>query len=164
MTTEPVVGPHCAYCGRPIETHTGVIERFGERFCSEGHAEQFAEGVRAARIEAVARREAMARREARAPIACSLPPARQRTWQDTLKRGACWGAPLLLLLAIPLLWSGSAIGASGGSLLSVLAVLACPLGMYFMMRAMGSMPHGGSGEDAASPERGTPASARDGGR
>jgi hypothetical protein len=58
-----------------------------------------------------------------------------------LKRGACWGAPLLLLLALPLLWSGSGVAATAGSLLSVLAVLACPLGMYFMMRGMMSMRH-----------------------
>jgi len=61
---------------------------------------------------------------------------------DYLKQGACWGAPLLLLLAIPLFWSGSATAATGGSILSVLALLACPLGMFFMMRAMGNMGHG----------------------
>jgi hypothetical protein len=47
---------------------------------------------------------------------------------------------VLLLLAIPLLWSGG-WAAAGGSLLSVLAFLACPLGMYFMMRSMTSMQH-----------------------
>jgi hypothetical protein len=56
-----------------------------------------------------------------------------------VKRAACWGAPLLMLLAIPLVWSGG-WAAAGGSLLSVLALLACPLGMYFMMRAMTNMP------------------------
>ena len=49
----------------------------------------------------------------------------------------CCGAPLLLLLAIPLLGSifGS-LAALGTGLLSLAAVLACPLGMYFMMRMM----------------------------
>ena len=61
-------------------------------------------------------------------------------WRDLLKRAACWVAPVLLLLAIPLIWSGG-WAAAGGSLLSVLAVLACPLGMYFMMRSMGSTQH-----------------------
>ncbi len=64
------------------------------------------------------------------------PPGGRRTWGDVLRRGACWGAPLLLLLALPLFWSGSAAPVAGGSLLSVLALLACPLGMYFMMRMM----------------------------
>jgi hypothetical protein len=124
----------CAYCGHRIDGDAPLRERFGERFCSEAHAEQFAEGVRAARMEAASRPEASG-------TACSLPPAGQRTWTDYLKRGACWGAPLVLLLAIPLLWSGSAWGAASGSLLSLFAVLACPLGMYFMMRAMSNMSH-----------------------
>jgi hypothetical protein len=161
MTTEPVVGPHCAYCGHRIEDDTAVIERFGERFCSEGHGEQFTQGVRAARIQAAARQQEAAGREPQTPTACGLPPAERRTWQDTLKRGACWGAPLLLLLALPLFWSGSTLGAAGGSLLSVLAALACPLGMYFMMRAMGGMQHGGSREEEASRERQTPRSPRE---
>jgi hypothetical protein len=64
-----------------------------------------------------------------------------------LKRAACWGAPVLLLLAMPLIWSGG-WAAAGGSLLSVLALLACPLGMYFMMRSMGSMQHQQSASEA----------------
>ena len=123
---------HCAYCGRAVSENTPVIERFGERFCSQDHAEEFAGGVRAARIQAAARTE-------NAPPGCAMPPAAQRTWKDYLKRGACWGAPLLLLLAVPLFWTGNAAAATGGSILSVLAFLACPLGMYFMMRGMGSM-------------------------
>lgn len=122
-------GRHCSYCGVTVNEDTPPIERFGERFCSEAHAEEFAAGVRAARMQAATRPGA-------APASCAMPPAGQRTWQDYLKRGACWGAPLLLLLAIPLFWSGSAAAATGGSILSVLALLACPLGMFFMMRAM----------------------------
>jgi hypothetical protein len=45
-----------------------------------------------------------------------------------------------------LIWSGG-WAATGGSLLSLLALLACPLGMYFMMRAMSTMQrHEGSTE------------------
>lgn len=124
----------CAYCGHPMPAGQPRIERFGQRFCSEAHAEDFAAGVRNARMLQVAAMPP-------ATTACSIPPAGQRTWRDYLKRGACWGAPLLLLLAVPLFWSGNAVAASGGSLLSVLALLACPLGMYFMMRGMGSMNH-----------------------
>ena len=57
-----------------------------------------------------------------------------------MKRAACWGTPVLMLLAIPLIWSGG-WAAAGGSLLSVAALLACPLGMYFMMRGMIGMQH-----------------------
>jgi hypothetical protein len=97
---------HCAYCGHAIDPSAPASERFGEHFCSEAHAEQFAEGVRSARIGAAARRETAGR-------TCSLPPVGQRHWKDYLKRGACWGAPLLLLLAIPLFWTGSVWGATG---------------------------------------------------
>lgn len=125
-------GRHCAYCGLAVNDDMPPIDRFGERFCSEMHAEEFAAGVRAARMRAAAQ-------SASAPASCVMPAAGPRTWKDYLKRGACWGAPLLLLLAIPLFWSGSAAAATGGSILSVLALLACPLGMFFMMRAMGGM-------------------------
>lgn len=127
---------HCGYCGQGVPDGAPAIERFGERFCSERHAEEFVAGVRAARIEAAAR--------VQSPEAGgALPPRAQRTWKDHLKQGACWGAPLLIILAIPLFWSGSAAAATGGSVLSVLALLACPLGMFFMMRAMSNMGHGG---------------------
>jgi hypothetical protein len=126
---------HCAYCGHPVTDQTAAIERFGEPFCTESHADAFVAEVRAARTNAVARAETPA-------TTCALAPAGQRTWKDYLKRGACWGAPLLLLVAIPLFWSGNAVAATGGSILSVLALIACPLGMYFMMRAMGNMGHG----------------------
>ena len=158
----PATAPHCAYCGHRIEADTAAIDRFGERFCSDAHAEHFAEGVRAARIEAAARRNETAG-GGHGATARSLPPAGERTWRDTLRRGACWGAPLLLLLAMPLFWSGSSLGAAGGSLLSVLAVLACPLGMYFMMRAMGGMQHGAPRGEAEARQQ-PPPPARQGGR
>lgn len=106
-------------------------------------------GVRTARIDAARRTEATA-----APMspgaACALPPAGQRSWKNYLKRAACWGAPLLLLIAIPLVWSGG-WAATGGSLLSVVAFLACPVGMYFMMRGMMNMQHP-KGKSARVPE------------
>ena len=129
-------GRHCADCGHSLTAEAPVIERFGERFCSETHAEEFAAGVRAARMQMAARTEPGA-------AACALAPAGQRTWKDYVKRGACWAAPLLVVLAIPLFWSGNAVAATGGSILSAVGLLACPLGMYFMMRAMGNMDHGG---------------------
>src|SRR6266542_1816607 len=137
----PAAPSHCGYCGCRIAEEVAAPHRFGERFCSEGHADEFAAGVRAARIRATARREdGDARPAATGGTARALPPAGQGSWRDALKRAACWGAPVLLLLAIPLIWSGG-WAAAGGSLLSVLGLLACPLGMYFMMRSMASMQH-----------------------
>ncbi len=132
---EPVTrtARYCAYCGRALGDDTRVIERFGEPFCSEPHAEEFTAGVRAARIQAAVLSGAPG-------SACALSSAGQSGWPNLLKRAACWGAPVLLLLAISLIWSGGR-AAAGGSLLSVLALLACPLGMYFMMRSMGNMQH-----------------------
>src|SRR5437899_2831717 len=92
---------HCGYCGLAVRDDTPAIERFAEQFCSEVHAEEFVAGVRNARMQATARPEA-------GPTSCAFPTTGQRSWKDYLKRGACWGAPLLLLLAIPLFWSGSA--------------------------------------------------------
>lgn len=130
----PAAPSHCGFCGRPI-TDGVASDRFGERFCSETHADEFATGVRAARIDAAARRVDV---DDRPTTACSVLPAGQQGWRSRLKRAACWSAPLLLLLAIPLFWAGG-WAAAGGSLLSVLALLACPLGMYFMMRSMSGM-------------------------
>lgn len=139
MTTKSTdTTTHCAYCGHPIPGDADTPERFGERFCSEAHADGFVAGVRAARIETAARAEARPANQLERGGACALLPAGQRSWRDYVKRAACWGAPLLLLVAIPLFWSGG-WGAAGGSLLSVIALLACPLGMYFMMRGMMNM-------------------------
>src|SRR5213080_5202401 len=110
---------HCAYCGLAVRDNMPAIKRFGEQFCSEVHAEAFVAGVRNARMHAAARTDT-------GSSSCALPSTGQRSWKDYLKRGACWGAPLLLLLAMPLFWTGSAAAAAGGSILSILAVLACP--------------------------------------
>ncbi len=51
-----------------------------------------------------------------------------------LMMAACCGAPVLLLLALPLM--GSALGGLGASAVSTLALLACPVGMVLMMWMM----------------------------
>src|SRR6266542_2723740 len=138
MKTElPKTGRHCVYCGHPIDADAAPPERFGEPFCSDAHAEEFVAGVRAARTEAAAARDA-APGPSREGAACGLPTSAGDGWRGFVKRSACWAAPLLILLAIPLFWTGG-WAAAGGSLLSVLALLACPLGMYFMMRGMMNM-------------------------
>jgi len=51
-----------------------------------------------------------------------------------LMMAACCGAPLVLLLLLPV--AGSALGGIGASAVSTLAVLACPIGMGLMMWMM----------------------------
>lgn len=66
------------------------------------------------------------------------PPQQKQGWlKGWLPMAICCSAPFLLLLAVPLLGSifGS-LAAVGTGLLSIVAVLACPVGMYLMMRMM----------------------------
>ncbi|MFQ5684139.1 MAG: hypothetical protein ACE5HC_12800 [Candidatus Binatia bacterium] len=60
----------------------------------------------------------------------------QKKWtlKGMLMMAACCGAPLLLLLAIPLF--GFSLAGVGGALLPFIVLLACPVGMYLMMRMM----------------------------
>ena len=51
-----------------------------------------------------------------------------------LLMAACCGAPLLLVLALPVV--GSALGGLGASAVNTLALLACPVGMVLMMWLM----------------------------
>jgi len=128
---------YCAFCGE--EAKGLAIERFGEVFCSEAHAEQFVKEVRAARVQAAA----AALRAPEAPTESPQPPAppgaapKQQDWKAYLAKGLCWGAPLLALVF--LLGGGSAVLGAASGLLPLLALLACPLGMYFMMRSMSKM-------------------------
>jgi hypothetical protein len=74
-------------------------------------------------------------------------PKKRGLW-DLLKLGACCAAPILALaILVPLLRGGTTgLGALAGNLLYFAALLACPLGMYFMMRNMGRMQQGEKGE------------------
>ena len=139
-TVRPGVNEHCAYCGRSLAANGMTPERFGEPFCSEKHADEFVAEVRAARAEAAVRAEKAEGAVGASPPAqaCGMSQTGQHGWTTSLKRAACWVAPLLLLLAVPLVWSGG-WAATGGSLLSVLVLLACPVSMYFMMRGMMGM-------------------------
>ena len=63
---------------------------------------------------------------------CSM---EKKGWlKGPLGMAICCGAPLLLVAAVSLF--GLSLGAIASGLLSLAAVLACPLGMYFMMRMM----------------------------
>ena len=59
----------------------------------------------------------------------------RKSWlKGMLPMGICCTAPFLLALAIPLF--GFSLVGVAGVLIPVVAILACPLSMYFMMRAM----------------------------
>jgi hypothetical protein len=61
--------------------------------------------------------------------------------------GACVGAPLLALAFLA--GGGGAVLGAAGALVPILAFLACPLAMYFMMRSMSKM-----GDKERRPEKG----------
>ena len=59
----------------------------------------------------------------------------RKSWfKGMLPMGICCMAPFLLALAIPLF--GFSLVGVAGVLIPVVAILACPLSMYFIMRAM----------------------------
>ena len=124
---------HCAFCGQEIVHAPPAPERFGEVFCSEGHAEEFASGVRSARVQAAAAADAVMVPKPetdRAPA----PAAKPGHWRMALKMAACCGLPMLALVVLA--GGGGALLGAAGAALPLLATLACPLGMFFMMRAM----------------------------
>ena len=59
---------------------------------------------------------------------------KKNSLKGMLMMALCCGAPLLLILAIPLF--GFSLAGVAGTVLPYIALLACPLGMYFMMRMM----------------------------
>lgn len=130
---------YCAYCGHEITAPTPVAERFGEPFCSEDHAEQFASGVRSARVMAAAAGMAATMRQPDAG-APPTPAARSGQWTMALKMAACCGLPILALVVLA--GGGGALLGAAGAALPLLAALACPLAMFFMMRGMMRGRHG----------------------
>ena len=66
-------------------------------------------------------------------IACSMQQG--KGWlKGTFGMAICCGAPLLLVAAIS--FFGLSLGAIASGALSLVAVLACPVGMFLMMRLM----------------------------
>ena len=64
--------------------------------------------------------------------ACSM---QGKGWlKGTLGMAICCGAPLLLIAAIS--FFGLSLGAIASGALSLVALLACPVGMFLMMRMM----------------------------
>jgi predicted phage tail protein len=75
--------------------------------------------------------------EVRQPDKAVARAPKQQGWKRYLKLGACCGAPLLVVLLLA--GGGGALLGAAGAFLPYLAALACPLGMYFMMRGMWKM-------------------------
>lgn len=125
---------YCPICGTRPDTAATAVDRFGEVFCSETHADEFTQGVRAARVQAAAvRMDGGCQRGSGGSAASG--------WTARLRRLLCWGGPALALVAMAFVLSGGGVllvsAASG--VLPFLAALACPLGMYLMMRSMSKM-------------------------
>lgn len=129
------VGRYCGFCGVEAASDGAAPERFGEVFCSQGHAEEFVKGVRAARAQAAAVAAVPARQAppGQDPDSVAARPA-QPNWKHLLKMAACCGAPILALVVLA--GGGGALLGAAGAVLPVLLLLACPLGMFFMLRAM----------------------------
>ena len=133
---------YCARCGQPAGAGAAVIDRFGEAFCSAAHAEEFVQAVRTARVETAAAGRTAVEQPGGSP-AGAVP---QRDWKASLGKALCWGAPLLVVAFVLAGGTGACVGAAG-AVLPFLAALACPLGMYFMMRAMSKTGDHGNSKD-----------------
>lgn len=137
---------HCPICG--VEVSSSADTRFGEAFCSVTHAEEFVEKIRETKIQAAAARAVHPPDPELGRPETSLAPAPvQPTWKRYVKMGACVGAPLLALVFLA--GGGGAMLGAAGALLPILAFLACPLAMYFMMRSMSK-----TGDKERRPEKG----------
>jgi len=139
---------YCTYCGVDLDQAADAPKRFGEPFCGDAHADAFVQEARAAKVESAAQ----------ADQATDAAPTRGQApsgWdlKRALKMGACCGLPLLALVFLA--GGGGALLGAGAAVLPLLALLACPLGMFFMMRAM--QGHGKSdsrpGADRPSPSK-----------
>jgi hypothetical protein len=65
------------------------------------------------------------------------PGEKKWTFKGMLMMAACCALPLLLLAAVPFLGlTFGSYAAVGSGLLSILVLLACPVGMFLMMRMM----------------------------
>jgi hypothetical protein len=132
------VPSYCSFCGERARAEGPPVERFGEVFCSDEHADAFVREVRKARVQTAASvgvPDAQAACESQSTTAQPRPGG----WKRNLTWAVCCGAPLLAIVILAG-GGGALLGAAGG-LLPLLALLACPLAMFFMMRAMSKMEH-----------------------
>jgi hypothetical protein len=147
---------HCAFCGVDLDSGGIIARRFGETFCDEAHAEAFVSEARAARVEAAARARLASDGDRGASAAApqdGQPASGRWDLKRMLKLGACCGLPLLALVFLA--GGGGALLGGAAAILPTLALLACPVGMFFMMRAMqGHDRSQGGGESKGSGSKG----------
>jgi hypothetical protein len=127
----PSAPPYCGQCGTEITPHAPRIERFGEPFCSDAHAEAFVAGVRTARAQAASTRETAPAGTTTADQPAATPAG--WNWKSFAKMAACCGLPVLALVV---LGGGAALLGAAGAAAPLLTALACPLAMFFLMRGM----------------------------
>jgi hypothetical protein len=153
ISSDRRVETHCPICGRDAADPS--LKRFGEYFCSEAHVEVFAKDVRAKTATQAASTQAVA---TTSPVPCCATDNKVGATQQKgrlggyLKMAACCGGMLLLLPALGLVSFGG-LAAVAGSALSVVAALACPIGMYFMMRGMMKQGNQAAHGPTAEPEQ-----------
>lgn len=137
-------GTHCGFCGVDLDGASPVARRFGEAFCREAHADSFVGEVRAARATAAALAGPVAMDGGGTAQAGQERPATgRRNLKQALKLAACCGLPILAVIFLA--GGGGALLGAGAAVLPVLALLACPLGMLFMMWGMAKHGKGESG-------------------
>jgi len=138
---------YCPDCGKEVLDHS--LKRFGEYFCSEAHVAEYAREVRA---RVGKEQVAVAEKGAVQPDGTETTAAEKGGLSRLLKLGACCAAPILaLIILVPLLRGGTTgLGAVAGNVLYFAALLACPLGMYFMMRSMHRTQEDETGEGRGS--------------
>jgi hypothetical protein len=71
----------------------------------------------------------------------------RRDWKVLLGKVLCWSAPLVIVVVL-LVGGTRVLTGAPGAALPFLAALACPLGMYFMMRSMSKMGDHSDSKDA----------------
>ena len=136
---------YCAFCGQEVLDPAGAPERFGEIFCSEDHAEQFAQGVRRARVAAAATTAVPAAISSPELQTATARPTKPADWKMALKMAACCAVPMLALVVLA--GGGGALLGAAGTVAPLLLALACPLGMIFMMWNMAKMGRHDKGKD-----------------
>jgi len=146
---------YCPICGKDAPDPS--LKRFGEHFCSEAHVAEYTRELRAKQAAEPTAAAAVAVGKASTPqeTGTTEGQAQQKKGgiSGLLKMAGCCGGMLLLLPALGLVNLGG-LAAVGGSLLSIVAVLACPIGMYFMMRGMMKpKQHGGQGQSDGREDR-----------
>jgi hypothetical protein len=119
-------------------------DRAGDAPCCGGPAEAEASGMPEGGPPALVAGEARPRGAEVGALQHPAGAVKSWDWKMALKMALCCGAPLLALVVLA--GGGGLLLGAAGSVLPLLAALACPIGMYFMMRGMSHGHHDGRGD------------------